>query len=91
MKKVTTALREVIKEVCPNYLINTVYSDSRKRKTAVGIKICGKEMKHEELKSISQKMHKRGYEEIGIWYNQNPQRPYGGFFDGTRFTYYKPN
>lgn len=87
---VTTSLRKAIAEIAPTHPIYTIFSDSRKNKTAVGVKIVGKPFSEIELDAISMLMKKDGWKRINIKYNKgNPAFIHRNHFNGTRFTYYK--
>ena len=86
-KTVTRSLRKSLKKlgIKPHYC----FSDPRKNKQAVGVKLVGVDLTSEEITKVVMKMQKKGYEFIRV----TPKRDYGhsyfNVFTGTRLTFYK--
>lgn len=86
MKKhsVTSELRKSIAKVTKYPRKLDVFSDSRKDKKAVGVKVVGFMCTHEEEASIVKDMESKGFKLDYISYNEGGY----GFYTGTRFCFY---
>ena len=93
MKKVTVTseLKKSIEKVTGNALKERVYSDSRKNKTAVGVKVCYAQYSDPIKNQIIDDMESKGYKLDYVRYNQsNGGNPYAWrSIPGTRFCFYK--
>ncbi len=87
---ITSSLRKAISQVAPTYPIKIVFSDSRRQKMAVGVKVVGKPFTSDEKVAIHRKMVEFGWGDvISIRRNDSKNNWSNGSFNGTRFTYYK--
>ena len=89
--KVTTELKKVLLDL--GYISkdnNTIFSDPRCKKQAVGVKVCRLFLNENQVRSVIIKMGELGFELVnykaGIKHIANPWR---NAFSGDRFTFYK--
>lgn len=89
--KVTTELKKVLLDL--GYISkdnNTIFSDPRCKKQAVGVKVCRLFLNENQVRSVIIKMGELGFELVnyksGIKYIANPWK---NAFSGDRFTFYK--
>ena len=89
--KVTTELKKVLLDL--GYISNnnnTIFSDPRCKKQAVGVKVCRLFLNENQVRSVIIKMGELGFELVnynaGIKHIANPWR---NSFSGDRFTFYK--
>ena len=89
--KVTTELKKVLLDL--GYISkdnNTIFSDPRCKKQAVGVKVCRLFLNENQVRSVIIKMGELGFELVnykaGIKHTINPWR---NTFSGDRFTFYK--
>ena len=89
--KVTTELKKVLLDL--GYISkdnNTIFSDPRCKKQAVGVKVCRLFLNENQVRSVIIKMGELGFELVnykaGIKYTTNSWR---NVFSGDRFTFYK--
>ncbi len=87
---VTSALRESITKVTGYIMQERVYSDSRKKGLAVGVKVCYVSYPKITINSIVADMESKGYKLAYVRYNKSKREP-GTYstIPGTRFTFYK--
>lgn len=88
--KVTSALLRACKEELTPERFNEVlaadrYSDSRRGKTAVGVKFCGVAFTYEELADIESNMICKGFTPVYIRYNSSGFR----YSHGWRFCFHR--
>ena len=89
--KVTTELKKVLLDL--GYISNnnnTIFSDPRCKKQAVGVKVCRLFLNENQVRSVIIKMGELGFELVnykaGIKHIANPWK---NAFSGDRFTFYK--
>lgn len=84
---VTTALRQIIKEVNPEVFYGNVFSDPRTPKPgvkAVGVKFNGIQLNEHQIGQVVEKMKERGY--TFYYYKWNEDTPMQ-FYNGLRFCF----
>ena len=88
---VTSALRESIVKSTGCIMQEIVYSDSRKKGLAVGVKVCYAQYSEPIQKEIIEDMKTKGFKLAYIRYNKsNDSVPtYFNTIPGTRFCFYK--
>jgi hypothetical protein len=88
--KVTTELRKILLDLGYISKNTTVFSDPRRKKQAVGVKVCRLFLNENQVRSVIIKMGELGFELVnykaGIKYTTNSWRY---VFSGDRFTFYK--
>jgi len=86
-KTVTKSLRKTLKKlgIKPYHC----FSDTRKNKQAVGVKLVGVDLTNEEITKVVIKMQKKGYEFIRVTPKKDYGHRYYNIFTGTRLTFYK--
>lgn len=86
-KTVTRSLRKSLKKlgIKPYHC----FSDPRKNKQAVGVKLVGVDLTSEEITKVVIKMQKKGYEFIRVTPKKDYGNRYFNVFTGTRLTFYK--
>ena len=87
-KTVTKSLRKTLKKlgIKPYHC----FSDTRKNKQAVGVKLVGEDLTAEEITKVVRKMEKKGYEFIRVTPKKKDHKcSYFNIFSGTRLTFYK--
>jgi hypothetical protein len=88
--KVTTELKKVLLDLGYISKNTTVFSDPRRKKQAVGVKVCRLFLNENQVRSVIIKMGELGFELVnykaGIKYTTNSWR---NVFSGDRFTFYK--
>jgi hypothetical protein len=85
---VTAELRNSIQKVTKEKGLQ-VYSDSRLKGKAVGVKVVGAKYSDIEIKSIINDMESKGFQ--FAYTRQNMGGSYGGWTRGTRFCFYNLN
>ena len=84
---VTSQLKKSIEKVTGYVFQAMVYSDTRKKGTAVGVKVCYTEYSQPIIDQIVEDMENKGYKFAYVRYNKSkynyPSVP------GTRFCFYK--
>ena len=86
---VTAELRNSIQKVTKKKVLSLVYSDSRLKGKAVGVKVVGAKYSDVEIKSIINDMESKGFQ--FAYTRQNIGGSYGGWTKGTRFCFYNLN
>ena len=90
---VTSELKKSIEKVTGKK-VGLVYSDSRKKKTAVGVKICFTKYSQSIINQIVEDMEGKGYKHAYTRYNQPDKfSVYAQFYTvpGQRFCFYNKN
>ena len=85
---VTAELRKSINKVMKKDKL-MVFSDSRLDKKAVGVKVVNLKPNPKQINSIVNDMESKGFELAYV--KENFGGSYGGWFNGTRFCFYKLN
>jgi hypothetical protein len=82
---VTSQLKKSIEKVTGYVFQAMVYSDTRKKGTAVGVKVCYTEYSQPIINQIVEDMENKGYKFAYVRYNNMGR----GYVNGTRFCFYK--
>lgn len=82
---VTTELKKSIAKVTGTTFNRYTYSDSRKKGTAVGVKVCYTEFAQPIIDQVVEDMEAKGFKLAYVRYNNMGR----GYVDGTRFCFYK--
>jgi hypothetical protein len=82
---VTSQLKKSIEKVTGYVFQAMVYSDTRKKGTAVGVKVCYTEYSQPIINQIVEDMENKGYKFAYARYNNMGR----GYVNGTRFCFYK--
>lgn len=87
---VTGELRKSIQKVMKQDKL-TVFSDSRLNKEAVGVKVVKLTPTTKQIHDIVNDMESKGFELAYVHKNVGSCSYYGGYYNGTRFCFYKLN
>ena len=88
---VTSQLRKSITKVTGKIMQERVYSDSRKKGLAVGVKVCYAQYSQPIINEIVEDMQSKGFKLGYVRYNQsqNAENYYFCTIPGTRFCFYR--
>jgi hypothetical protein len=86
-KTVTRSLKKTLKKLGIKY--GTTFSDLRKNKMAVGVKLVGLDLDDKTIFKIVTKMEKKGYKFVRVTHKKRYDKPWFNHFAGTRLTFYK--
>ena len=88
---VTSQLRKSITKVTGKIMQERVYSDSRKKGLAVGVKVCYAQYSQPIINEIVEDMQSKGFKLGYVRYNQsqNVESHYFSTIPGTRFCFYR--
>ena len=87
---VTAELRKSINKVMKKDNL-MVFSDPRLNKEAVGVKVVSLKFNPKQIHDIVNDMESKGFELAYVHKNVSGCLYYGGYYNGTRFCFYKLN